>query len=69
MKTTNQTDSSAAIAQRSPTREFQLPSGGYRSFHSAFEGALRVTIGTARPREIRVRRNSADDSYTWTIEY
>jgi hypothetical protein len=45
-------------------------SGGRRpgSFDEAFKDALRV-VGAKSPREIRVRWNAMDDSYTWSIEY
>jgi hypothetical protein len=46
-----------------------LPVRGHRSFRSAFEEALQVSDVGVSPREIRVRWNRSDDSYTWSIRF
>jgi hypothetical protein len=42
---------------------------GHDSFGSAFEEAVRVSSMGVPPREIRVRHNQCDGSYTWTVKY
>ncbi len=42
---------------------------GHDSFGSAFEEAVRVSGMGVPPREIRVRHNQCDGSYTWTVKY
>jgi hypothetical protein len=47
----------------------QAPRRGHRSFSSAFEEAVQVTSVGARLREIRVKWNQNNDSYTWSVRY
>jgi hypothetical protein len=42
---------------------------GHDSFDSAFEEAVRVSGMGTPPREIRVRHNQCDGSFTWTVKY